>query len=68
MTEKRRLGGLSAKEKNLAKDPDFYKKIGAKGGSAPYTGKRGFAAIPPELRREYGQKGGKVSKQSKKDS
>lgn len=26
-------GGLKAKARNLAKDPDFYKKIGAKGGS-----------------------------------
>lgn len=28
-----RDGGLKAKVRNLAKDPDFYKKIGAKGGS-----------------------------------
>ena len=28
-----KAGGLKAKVRNLAKDPDFYKKIGAKGGS-----------------------------------
>lgn len=28
-----KAGGLKAKARNLAKDPDFYKKIGAKGGS-----------------------------------
>lgn len=35
-----RIGGLKAREKNLAKDPDFYKKIGQRGGKAksPYKG------------------------------
>lgn len=36
-----RLGGLKAAAKNKAKDPDFYAKIGAKGGANGNTG--GFA-------------------------
>jgi len=36
-----RIGGLKAKEKNLANDPNFYAKIGAKGGANGHSG--GFA-------------------------
>lgn len=35
-------GGRRAKAKNLANDPDFYKKIGKLGGKAGNTG--GFAS------------------------
>lgn len=52
-------GGLKARDKNLAKDPDFYSKIGAIGGKNGHTG--GFAANP-ELARIAGAKGGRVSK------
>lgn len=38
---------------------DFYQKIGAKGGKAPYRGKKGFAANK-ELARIAGRKGGLV--------
>lgn len=38
-------GGLKARDKNLAKDPNFYKTIGALGGRAGNTG--GFAAKIP---------------------
>lgn len=54
-------GGKKAAAKNLAKDPNFYKEIGRKGGSAPTTKPKGFAANP-ELARISGQKGGKISR------
>jgi general stress protein YciG len=38
--------------------------IGADGGSAPYVGKKGFAA-DPELARLAGRKGGAKSKRTK---
>lgn len=38
-------GGLKARDKNLARDPDFYRNIGAMGGRAGHTG--GFAAKFP---------------------
>lgn len=37
-----KIGGLKARDKNLAKDPDFYGKIGKKGGANSRTG--GFAS------------------------
>lgn len=33
-----KIGGQKAAAKNLAKDPDFYKKIGSIGGSKGNTG------------------------------
>lgn len=57
-----RAGGMKAAQKNLAKDPDFYKKIGAKGGKASKHG--GFAA-DPVLARQAGQKGGRISRRGK---
>ena len=56
-------GGLKAAQKNLAKDPNFYAKIGAKGGRNGNTG--GFAANP-ELARVAGAKGGRISRRTKK--
>ncbi len=41
---------------------DFWKRIGSKGGRA--TGMKGFA-LNPELAREAGRKGGKISKRGK---
>lgn len=38
-----KIGGLKAKAKNLAKNPNFYAEIGAKGGRNGTTG--GFAAL-----------------------
>lgn len=55
--------GKRAAEKNKANDPDFYKKIGAKGGRNGNTG--GFAANPA-LARIAGAKGGRVSRKTKK--
>jgi len=60
-----KAGGLKAKAKNLAKDPDFYAKIGSKGGQKGRTG--GFAANP-ELARIAGAKGRRVSRRRKQET
>jgi len=52
-------GGQKAAAKNLARDPEFYAKIGSKGGRNGHTG--GFAANP-ELARVAGAKGGRISR------
>ena len=57
-----KAGGKKAAAKNLARDPFFYAKIGAKGGQMGTTG--GFAANP-ELARIAGAKGGKISRRTK---
>lgn len=57
-----RAGGLKARDKNLAKDPDFYKKIGAIGGKNGHTG--GFYANR-KLASEAGRKGGSISRRTK---
>ncbi|HRN90657.1 MAG TPA: hypothetical protein PK543_03145 [Candidatus Saccharibacteria bacterium] len=57
-----KAGGQKAAKKNLARDPLFYAKIGAKGGKAGNTG--GFAANP-ELARIAGAKGGRISRRRK---
>ena len=54
-----KAGGLKAAAKNLARDPDFYAKIGRIGGRNGTTG--GFAANR-ELAQIAGQKGGRKSK------
>jgi general stress protein YciG len=60
-----KLGGQKAALKNLARDPDFYKKIGAVGGANGRTG--GFAAgeAGRERARVYGAVGGRLSKRTK---
>jgi len=55
--------GLKARDKNLARDPDFYKRIGSKGGSK--TGIKGFA-VNRDLARAAGIKGGIASGISKR--
>lgn len=58
-----KIGGLKAAAANKAKDPDFYKKLGKKGGSAHSKG--GFAYLAkndPEQLRELGAKGGTKSR------
>jgi len=57
-----KAGGKLAAAKNLQRDPDFYAKIGAKGGRNGRTG--GFAANP-ELARIAGAKGGRISRRKK---
>lgn len=58
-------GGKKAAIKNKAKDPDFYRKIGAKGGHNGDHSNRGFAANR-ELASLAGKKGGKISRRPKK--
>lgn len=58
-----REGGLKAAAKNKAKDPDFYAKIGRKGGKNGHTG--GFAANR-ELASIAGKIGGRISKRGSK--
>ena len=55
-------GGKKAAAKNLQRDPNFYAKIGSKGGKNGHTG--GFAANP-ELARLAGAKGGRISRRRK---
>ncbi len=57
-----KAGGKKAAAKNLQKDPNFYARIGAKGGKSSNTG--GFAANP-ELARIAGAKGGRISRRGK---
>jgi len=57
-------GGKKAAAKNLQRDPDFYAKIGQKGGKNGHTG--GFAANP-DLARIAGAKGGRISRRRKTD-
>jgi len=52
-------GGKKAAAKNLQRDPDFYAKIGRRGGQNGHTG--GFAANP-DLARIAGAKGGRISR------
>lgn len=54
-----KAGGLKAAAKNLANDPNFYRRIGAKGGRA--TGPKGFA-LNPTLASIAGAKGGRKSR------
>ena len=54
--------GLKAAATNKARDPDFYAKIGRRGGKNGHTG--GFAANR-ELASIAGRKGGKISKRGK---
>lgn len=68
-----KAGGLKARDKNLAKNPNFYKDIGAKGGRNGTTG--GFAHKGRHLCEEIegwhhyarcaGKKGGTVSRRGK---
>ncbi len=55
-------GGKQAAKTNKSKDPDFYRKIGAKGGANGHTG--GFYQNR-ELARYAGSLGGRQSKRGK---
>lgn len=52
-----REGGLKARDKLLAKNPDHYKEITARGGRKKVA--KGFA-MNPELAREAGKKSSKA--------
>jgi len=59
-----KIGASKAVSKILAKDPDHFRKIGAKGGSR--TGIiKGFA-FDPEKAAISGQKGGRISRRRPK--
>lgn len=55
-------GGKKTAIKNLARDPDFYKKIGAIGGKRGNTG--GFYGNG-ELASRAGKIGGRISRRTK---
>lgn len=55
-------GARKAAETHLKRDPDFYRKIGAKGGRNGTTG--GFAANP-EIASSAGRKGGLATNKSR---
>lgn len=61
-------GGKMTAMKNKQRDPDFYKKIGAKGGKIGKTG--GFAAGEAGRRRasEWGSIGGSRSRRGPKSA
>lgn len=48
-------GGLKARDKNLARDPDWYKKIGQAGGAKSRTSGFGHGGADPHV---AGRKGG----------
>ena len=66
-----KAGGQKAAAKNLAKDPNFYAKIGKEGGKNGRTG--GFASTKKsddgltgaERARIAGAKGGRISRRKK---
>lgn len=51
---------MKARDKNLARDPEFYSKIGSIGGSKRTP--KGFAHMPFEKVSAAGKKGGASSK------
>lgn len=57
-----RIGGLKAKAKNLANNPNFYRDIGRVGGTNGTGHKFAHGKLDP---REMGAKGGRVSKRRK---
>ena len=54
-------GGIKAAKANLMKDPNFYAKIGKKGGSVFTDKAKGFAANPT-LAKRAGRLGGSKTK------
>lgn len=63
------VGGLKAAQKNLAKDPDFYRKIALKAQESwKLNGRkpRGFA-VNRDLARLAGAKGGRISRRNKRE-
>lgn len=58
-------GGRKAAIKNKAYDPDFYKKIGRKGGLGGKGTARGFALMSKKRVKELGRKGGSANRPKK---
>lgn len=61
--ENRHNGGIISRDKFLAKDPDYYSKIGKIGGK---LGRKEHLANHPEIAASIGAKGGKKSKRGYK--
>lgn len=59
-------GGKRAAAKNLAADPDFYKKIGKIGGTTKTSTPKGFAAMDKAKVRAAGKLGGTISRRVKR--
>ncbi len=57
-----RAGGIKTRQANLARDPDYYRNLGRLGGSSPKTKPHGFLCATPEERRQWGRKGGSISR------
>ena len=63
-----REGGLKAKAANLKYNPNYYKEMGSKGGSANTDKPKGFAyaaANGLDWHKEAGQRGGSVGRRRK---
>lgn len=58
-----KAGGKKAAKVNLAKNPNFYREIGRKGGRR--TGVLKGFALNPELAKSAGAKGGRISRRGK---
>ena len=58
-----RIGGMKAAAKNLEKDPHFYEKIGALGGSRRVE--KGFALMDADTHKAASAKGGRRSRRGK---
>ena len=57
-----REGGLKSAETIKAEDPNYYRKLGKKGGAKSRGG--GFTGRP-DIAAEYGSIGGKISRRGK---
>lgn len=61
MEQKRNARSIAARrrvEKEIAKDPEHYKKLGAKGGAAQVS--KGIGRLPEEVRKELAKAGAKA--------
>lgn len=64
-----KTGGLKARDTILARDPDYYRRIGKLGGSATSDRPRGFAylaGVDPAKLSEVSAKGGSKSRRRKR--
>lgn len=64
MTRRVEAGKRTA-QKLRALDPDYFKKLGSKGGRRGRGSEKGFAANP-SLARTAGAKGGRISRRGKR--
>lgn len=55
-------GAAKARATNLAKDPNYYSKIGAQSWKDPQRSRKTGFALDPALAQEAGRKGGKKTK------